>query len=125
MRPRITTRSSFGQQLTELLANLSLHACLRLQSALQLCQDQYGNYVIQHTLQFGSEAERMVIMRMLAPNIVAFSMHKCASNVVEKALTHGSVAEREILVCAYVCLLCTYFPSSCFFCCPQAMIPIR
>jgi len=63
-----------------------------------LAQDQYGNYVIQHVLEHGTAAERLQIVTNLAPQIVAMSMHKFASNVVEKCLIFCSVAERDILV---------------------------
>lgn len=38
------------------------------------------------------------IVAALAPQIVAMSMHKFASNVVEKCLTHCGVAERDTLL---------------------------
>lgn len=38
------------------------------------------------------------MIHQLAPNIVTLSLHKFASNVVEKCLTHCSAAERDVLV---------------------------
>ena len=63
-----------------------------------MAQDQYGNYVIQHVLEHGTAAERMQIVMQAAPQIVPMSMHKFASNVVEKCLIFCSIAERDILV---------------------------
>lgn len=40
----------------------------------------------------------MQVVTQLAPEIVPMSMHKFASNVVEKCLTYCSVAERDVLV---------------------------
>jgi hypothetical protein len=65
---------------------------------VQLTQDQYGNYVIQHVLEHGTNAERTAIISQLAPHIVALSQNKFASNVVEKCLLHGSPQQRVALV---------------------------
>lgn len=65
---------------------------------MQLTQDQYGNYVIQHVLEHGTNAERTAIISQLAPHIVALSQNKFASNVVEKCLLHGSPQQRVALV---------------------------
>ena len=75
------------------------------QASCQLAQDQYGNYVIQHVLERGTAAERLQIVNNLAPRIVAMSMHKFASNVVEKCLIFCSIAERDILVRRILCNL--------------------
>lgn len=76
-----------------------IHApCSSTQSTCQLAQDQYGNYVIQHVLEHGSPQERMQVVTRLAPEIVPMSMHKFASNVVEKCLTYCSATERDVLV---------------------------
>jgi pumilio RNA-binding family len=65
---------------------------------VQLAQDQYGNYVIQHILEFGRPHERDRVIDSLAPHIVTLSQNKFASNVVEKCLLHGKAAQREALV---------------------------
>ncbi|KAK4791541.1 hypothetical protein SAY86_031954 [Trapa natans] len=64
-----------------------------------LAQDQYGNYVIQqHVLEHGKPGERSSIIEELAGKIVQMSQQKFASNVVEKCLTFGGPAERQLLV---------------------------
>ncbi|XP_052199761.1 pumilio homolog 4-like isoform X3 [Diospyros lotus] len=63
-----------------------------------LAQDQYGNYVIQHVLQYGKPHERSAIISKLAGQIVKMSRQKFASNVVEKCLTFGGLEERQLLV---------------------------
>lgn len=68
------------------------------QSTCQLAQDQYGNYVIQHVLEHGLPVERMSVINQLAPQIVTMSLHKFASNVVERCLTHCPPAERDVLI---------------------------
>jgi hypothetical protein len=68
------------------------------QAIVQLAQDQYGNYVIQHILEFGRPHERDRVITALAPHVVTLSQNKFASNVVEKCLLHGKTAQREALV---------------------------
>jgi pumilio RNA-binding family len=65
---------------------------------VQLAQDQYGNYVIQHILEFGRPCERDRVIDALAPHIVTLGQNKFASNVVEKCLLHGKPEQREALV---------------------------
>lgn len=69
-----------------------------MQSVVPLTQDQYGNYVIQHVLQYGKPEERTSIITQLAGQIVKMSQQKFASNVVEKCLSFGSHEERQILI---------------------------
>ena len=57
-----------------------------LESAESLILDQFGNYVIQHILEFGTPKNRNVIMKILIPNMFQFSIHKFASNVMEKCI---------------------------------------
>jgi hypothetical protein len=68
------------------------------QAIVQLAQDQYGNYVIQHILESGRPHERDAVIAALAPHIVTLSQNKFASNVVEKCLLHGKPGQREALV---------------------------
>lgn len=72
-----------------------------------LIQDQYGNYVIQHILQHGSDASvasdhmkriKQEIIDTVSENIVEFSKHKFASNVVEKAIIFGDPNQKEQLM---------------------------
>ncbi|XP_074563125.1 pumilio homolog 1-like [Curcuma longa] len=69
-----------------------------MESVCNLAQDQYGNYVIQHVLQYGKPEERSDIISKLAGQIVKMSQQKYASNVVEKCLTFGTPEERQILI---------------------------
>lgn len=82
----------------------SSHAgCFHVQAAVQLAQDQYGNYVIQHVLEYGKPHERTDLVTKLAPHIVSLSQNKFASNVVEKCLLHGGPDQREIIVHEMLC----------------------
>ncbi|CAN4114978.1 unnamed protein product [Withania somnifera] len=69
-----------------------------LQAASTLVLDQYGNYVIQHVLQHGKPHERSNIISKFTGQIVKMSLHKYASNVVEKCLIFATPEERQILV---------------------------
>jgi hypothetical protein len=56
-----------------------------------LLDDQYGNYVIQHVLQFGRRIDRDSILQIVVENgLQSLSRQKFASNVVEKLLKYGS-----------------------------------
>lgn len=67
-------------------------------SVQQLINDQYGNYVIQHVVEHGSEEERKIIIGIARKDIFALSQHKFASNVVERCLQHGSPDQRRELI---------------------------
>ncbi|EDO15778.1 hypothetical protein Kpol_478p14 [Vanderwaltozyma polyspora DSM 70294] len=72
-----------------------------------LIQDQYGNYVIQHILQQKDEdlmkenmspsiaKAKQEIVDIVSENVVEFSKHKFASNVVEKTILHGNEKQRN------------------------------
>lgn len=53
---------------------------------------------LQHVLEHGKPHERSTIIKELAGKIVQMSQQKFASNVVEKCLTFGGPAERQLLV---------------------------
>ena len=64
-----------------------------------LLDDQYGNYVIQHVLQFGRNTDRDSILDIVVENgLLAMSRQKFASNVVEKLLKYGAASHRNAIV---------------------------
>ena len=63
-----------------------------------LVQDQYGNYVIQHILEKGKNADRALIIDKIRGQVLPLSKHKFASNVVEKCVAHGNKTERRDLI---------------------------
>jgi len=71
---------------------------------IQLCHktlmdDQYGNYVIQHVLQYGRDSDRDSLLRIIVDNdLLKLSRQKFASNVVEKLLKYGNSAQRNTIV---------------------------
>ncbi|VDM17175.1 unnamed protein product [Hydatigera taeniaeformis] len=78
-----------------------LHQC-----AESLFEDQYGNYVIQpdifdssqHIFEHGRTEEKSRMIDRLRGRVAALSVHKFASNVVEKAVTNASRQERQALI---------------------------
>ncbi|KAK9904800.1 hypothetical protein WJX75_002758 [Coccomyxa subellipsoidea] len=68
------------------------------ENALELSKDTYGNYVIQHSLAYGTFDQKVEIIHRLQSHIVELSTHKFASNVVEKCLEYGTRAQRCRLV---------------------------
>jgi len=102
-------------------ANLSCHpyGCRVLQRILEHCtddlktraldtirkshrvllDDQYGNYVIQHVLQFGRDDDRDSILGIVVESgLLELSRQKFASNVVEKLLKYGNGRMRNRIV---------------------------
>jgi len=82
-------------------AGLLLTLCvadLSMQATVQLAQDQYGNYVIQHVVEQGRPHERNQVYDRLFPHIVVLSQNKFASNVVEKMLLHCEPEQRAAIV---------------------------
>lgn len=66
--------------------------------ALQLMQDQFGNYVIQFVLEHGQPQDRAIIVCKLQGQMLHMSRHKFASNVVEKALVTAESSSRRALI---------------------------
>ena len=61
--------------------------------------DQYGNYVIQHVLQYGRESDRDSLLKIIVENdLLKLSRQKFASNVVEKLLKYGNSNQRNAIV---------------------------
>ena len=64
----------------------------------KLLDDQYGNYVIQHVLQYGRDIDRDSILEIIAQNgLLGLARQKFASNVVEKLLKHGNGSQRRAI----------------------------
>jgi hypothetical protein len=57
-----------------------------LSNTLEIIQDPFGNYVIQHVIfEWGVEYCKEVLS-IISSNIISLSMQKFSSNVVEKSL---------------------------------------
>lgn len=79
-----------------------------------LLDDQYGNYVIQHVLQYGRNSDRQSVLGIVVENgLLTLSKQKFASNVVEKLLKYGTPSQinalvREMLKVRSVCVLSVF-----------------
>lgn len=56
----------------------------------QLILDPFGNYVVQHVLRLGDETAIHHIIEIVLLDLVAYSKHKFASNVVEVCLRRST-----------------------------------
>uniref|UniRef100_A0A915D9T9 PUM-HD domain-containing protein n=1 Tax=Ditylenchus dipsaci TaxID=166011 RepID=A0A915D9T9_9BILA len=63
-----------------------------------LVTDQYGNYVIQHVIEHGSQDDRDRIVDQIKGEVLKYAQHKFASNVIEKCLTCGSSSHKNALI---------------------------
>ena len=66
-----------------------------LKNAVDLATNQYGNYVIQYILQSECKEYISALLRAFKGKFYKFSIHKFASNVIEKCITYGSEEERQ------------------------------
>jgi pumilio RNA-binding family len=64
-----------------------------------LLDDQYGNYVIQHVLQYGRNIDRDSLVQIVVDcGLLGLARQKFASNVVEKLLKYGNNDQRRAVV---------------------------
>jgi len=69
-----------------------------LQNIQPLILDSYGNYVVQNIIQKGEPQDRRFIVNIVIKQLLGFSKHKFASNIVEKSIDFADQDQRvEIL----------------------------
>ena len=61
----------------------------------KLIGDAYGNYVTQHVIEHGLPEDRAKVIVLVNAQLLLFSKHKFASNVVEKCLLFGTDDQRR------------------------------
>ncbi|KAF9464721.1 ARM repeat-containing protein [Collybia nuda] len=66
--------------------------------AINLMQNQFGNYVIQYILEHGKLHDKAMIVSKLRGQILQMARHKFASNVCEKALVCTDTDSRRALI---------------------------
>jgi len=89
------------QRLIEYCASAQISPLLdeTLRYCMELATDQYGNYVVQHVMEHSSRPnDRQTLMNIVRKNVLQLSCHKYASNVIEKALSCGTLEERAALI---------------------------
>ena len=65
---------------------------------INLCTDQYGNYVIQNLLETRHGENCKEIYEALKGRILEMSIHKFASNVIERCLHYGTKDQKEDII---------------------------
>lgn len=82
---------SVKEALSELIAKIDV-----------LVVDQFANYVVQHIIEAKHQRrdsdERRRVLKAVQDNVLSYSTHKFASNVVEKCLQYGDAQERRELI---------------------------
>jgi hypothetical protein len=66
-----------------------------MQCAGDLAMNQYGNYVVQNILESGPDEDVTQLIQAFTGRFYQFSMHKFASNVIEKCIRRASASEKE------------------------------
>lgn len=97
-------RHKFGCRVSErLLEHCSVEMTAPLTTVITadahtLARHPYANYVVQHVIEYGSQAQRNIIISSLVQGGVAgLAQHRVASNVVEHAIEHCCQEGRETL----------------------------
>jgi len=71
-----------------------------LKKAVELAQDQFGNYVVQHVLERGKDVHKESIFKVIRDQLMLLSRQKFSSNVVERCFLHANEKHREQLIMA-------------------------
>jgi hypothetical protein len=58
-----------------------------------LCTDQYGNFIIQHLLEHGTQSHKNAIMRVVKKSLEEFAVHQHACSVLDKALSYTELQD--------------------------------
>merc|ERR550537_34729 len=70
-----------------------------IENAYVLCRHPFGNYVVQHVLEYGTLSQRnSVVEALLQGGVMQLAMHRVASNVIERALVECTAEGRQALV---------------------------
>ncbi|KAF4692191.1 hypothetical protein FOZ60_013932 [Perkinsus olseni] len=79
-----------------------------------LVNDQFGNYVVQHSIQFGRPEDRHIIAHdFLLPFVGDLCSNKFGSNVVEKSLECCDIDDKRALVKVLLTPVTAGVPASC------------
>jgi len=69
-----------------------------LREAPALCRHRFGNFVLQHLLEFGTPHQQRCVVDTLEPEVEELSKHPLASHVVQNALVYCLPEEQKRLV---------------------------
>jgi len=68
-----------------------------LADATLLCRHQYGNFILQHILQYGSKSQRSAIADVILEDVIRLSKHRLGSHIVSCALINCSPEDVQCL----------------------------
>ena len=74
-----------------------------IDNAVELATNQYGNYVIQYILSEKSHKNVSRMINLFKGHFYDFSVHKFASNVMEKCIRGSTKEERELIFDEILC----------------------
>lgn len=66
-----------------------------LNETIMLSKDNFGNFVVQHVLEHGTEDQKRRIVEVLKENLEEMAINQCASSVLDKALSY-TVFQQEL-----------------------------
>merc|ERR1711907_504264 len=69
-------------------------------ATVELSRHAHGNFVVQHLLEYGTEACRCEILRRLMPEMSLLAIDRTASHVVEKAIEFSEIQEQCLIAMA-------------------------
>merc|ERR550537_1130640 len=62
-----------------------------IENAYVLCRHPFGNYVVQHVLEYGTLSQKnAVVEALIHGGVMQLAMHRVASNVIERALVQST-----------------------------------
>lgn len=77
------------------ISQLSLIVAEVMKHSVDLATNQYGNYVVQYILASGQREYVSALLKSFKGKFYSFSVHKFASNVIEKCIRGANDQERE------------------------------
>lgn len=63
----------------------------------RLCRHPFGNFVVQHILEHGTEQQRSKVVDVLVEDAPGLARHRIGSHVVQRALAKCTTQDRERL----------------------------
>jgi len=93
-------RSRFGcRVLARLIENHPASAIIEelLASSLELSRHTWGHHVMTAVMQHGSQSQQTAVCEALLPEIVANAKNRCATYVVERAITCSDQTMQQVL----------------------------
>ena len=69
-----------------------------LENVKELTPHKFGNYVLTHIMQYGLEEEKIKIIDQIIDQIIAHSIDKLGSNVVESCLRFAPETRKKLIL---------------------------